>query len=282
MRSGVCFFLGLLVGPLDSRAQQPPATAAPKRPCAEIEAFMLKAKMGPRKNVPRGVTAPQRATLDDGNMQHEVFIQTIDESKSSFQSARGTELNFRDTWKHNVSAYELAKILELNMIPPYVERNVGGKTGSLSWGLDNVLMDELDRTKKKADPPNLETWNPQMYVVRVFDQLIHNVDRNLTNLMITQDWQMWMIDHSRAFRLIKNIPEPKNLVKCDRKLLAKLRTLNNDELVKKLSRWMTKSEIEALHARAGKIVEFFDKEVAQKGEAAVLFDLDRSGVPCAL
>ena len=40
-----------------------------------------------------------------------------------------------------------------------------------------------------------------MYVVRVFDQLIHNVDRNLTNLLILKDWTIVMIDHSRSFRL---------------------------------------------------------------------------------
>jgi hypothetical protein len=60
-----------------------------------------------------------------------------------------------------------------------------------------------------------------------------------------------------------------------------MRTLDKDVLVGKLGSWLTREEIEALHARAGAIVEFFDREVAAKGEAAVLFDLDRSGVPCA-
>ena len=39
-----------------------------------------------------------------------------------------------------------------------------------------------------------------MQIVRLFDQLIYNIDRNLGNLMITNDWTIWAIDHTRAFR----------------------------------------------------------------------------------
>ena len=41
-----------------------------------------------------------------------------------------------------------------------------------------------------------------MWHVRMFDQLIYNVDRNLGNLVIDKNWTIWMIDHSRAFRLL--------------------------------------------------------------------------------
>ena len=40
-----------------------------------------------------------------------------------------------------------------------------------------------------------------MSLVRVFDQLIGNIDRNVGNLLITSDWRIWAIDHTRAFRL---------------------------------------------------------------------------------
>jgi hypothetical protein len=63
-------------------------------------------------------------------------------------------------------------------------------------------------------------------------------------------------------------------------LLAKLRTLDKDVLKEKLSRWLTKPEIEALAARAGKIVDFFDKEAAARGEGAVLYDFPRSQQAC--
>jgi hypothetical protein len=69
--------------------------------------------------------------------------------------------------------------------------------------------------------------------------LIYDTDPNLTNLLISKDWQLWIIDSTRAFRLFKDLRDPKNLVQCDRTLLAKLRTLDANVLRKKLSPWLT-------------------------------------------
>ena len=68
-----------------------------------------------------------------------------------------------------------------------------------------------------------------MYAVRVFDQLIYNTDRNLGNLVIDKQWRMWMIDHTRAFRIATSLKNDKDLVMCDRKLLASLRKLDEDD-----------------------------------------------------
>jgi hypothetical protein len=239
---------------------------------AEMEEFLLNAKVLARKNLSTGITNSQRATLDDGKLKHDVHIQTVDISKPSFETVRGTELNFRDCYKYNIAAYELDKLLDLNMVPVSVERKVGN-TAAVTWWVDDVLMTELDRKKKKSEPPDLNSWNQQMYVCRVFDQLIYNTDRNLGNLVITKDWKVWMIDHTRAFRTMKSLAGPQNLVQCDRKLLAKLRELNKEVLTKGLSRYLNSLEIEGLLARRDKIVNFFDDQIAKKGETAVLFDL---------
>ena len=112
-----------------------------------------------------------------------------------------------------------------------------------------------------------------MYTLRVFNQLIYNADDNLTNVMISPDWHLWMIDFTRAFRTQKNIAEVKNLVQCDRKMLAKMKELNKEVLKEKMHRYLTGGEIDGLLARRDKIVKFFEDEVAKKGEAAVMFDL---------
>jgi hypothetical protein len=188
-------------------------------------------------------------------------------------------LNFKDFWGYNVVGYELAKILELNMVPPYVERRVGGQDASLSWWVNSSMM-EMDRRNRHLEAPDLDNWNNQIYAVRVWHQLIYDTDPSLTNLLITKDWQIWVIDYTRAFRLNKNLRDPKDLVRCDRRLLAKLRTLNEGVLKEKLSRWLTDSEIEALAARAAKIVAFFDTETAARGEGAVLYDIPRTQQAC--
>jgi hypothetical protein len=195
----------------------------------EIEEFLRNARVIQVKSISTGITGTQRATLDDGKLRHDAHIQTVDISKTSFQTARGTELNFRDCYKFNMAAYELDRLLELDMVPPSVERKVGGHMAAVTWWIDDSMM-ELERTKKKIEPPNLLLWNQQMYLCRVFDQLIYNTDDNLGNVLITKDWKIWLIDHTRSFRLMKNLENSKNLVQCDRKLLTKLREMNKEAL----------------------------------------------------
>ena len=239
----------------------------------EIEEFLKSAKVMLVKESSQGITRPKRATLSDGHLTHDAQIQSIDESRSEFEGANGAkELNFRDTYKFNIAAYRLDKIMGLNMIPPSVSRSYVGKTSAFTWWVDDVLMTEGDRIKQKLTPPNQEVWNRQLYIVRVFDQLIHNTDRNLGNLLITKDWSVWMIDHTRAFRLMKTLRNPGNLAKCDRKMLETLRSLNREKLNQPLRDYLRSNELDALLVRRDLIVQFFDQEVRAKGEQEVLFD----------
>ena len=41
--------------------------------------------------------------------------------------------------------------------------------------------------------------------MKVWDELIQNKDRNAGNIIWTSDWSMWLIDHTRAFRLGKEL-----------------------------------------------------------------------------
>jgi hypothetical protein len=246
-----------------------------------MEQFLLKGKIGAMHDIGKGITLPKRAAIEYENEKHDAAIESVDVSKSSHETANGVELNFRDSWKYNVAGYELAKILELNMLPPYVERSSGGQQASFSWWVNDAMM-ESERVKKKIEPPDQDGWNKQMYAVRVFHELIYDTDPNLTNLLITKDWQLWIIDCSRAFRMMKELRNSKNLTQCDRKLLARIRGLDKNALKPKLSRWLTDREIDGLVARAAKIAAFFDREVAAKGEAAVLYDLPRTSQACGV
>ena len=239
---------------------------------AEQENFLLTAKILDSNTLAEGVTRSIRATLGDGELTHDAHIQNVDESEPSFELATGYELNFRDSYKFNVAAYQLDRMLGLGMIPAAVERKIDGKPAALSWWVDDVAMTEKTRYAKKLEPPDLDTWNQQIYRVRVFDQLIYNVDRNLGNTVITNDWKMWMIDHTRAFRLHKKLNKPQHLMKCDRQLLEALRKLDEEECRQTLRDTLKKAEISALLSRRDLIVSYFEEQAAEQGEDAVLFD----------
>ena len=159
-----------------------------------------------------------------------------------------------------------------DMLPVYVERKWEGKTGSLSWWLP-VKMDEADRVEKKIAIPDAyrDKWNEQMAKIRVFDELVYDTDANLTNVLIGEDWTIWRIDFTRAFRVNKDLHAPKDLVKCQRQLFEKLKTLNADELADKTKHYLTKAEVNAVMARRDKIVATFQALIAAKGESEVLY-----------
>jgi hypothetical protein len=249
------------------------AVDAPNLSDGEKEQFLKAAKITNTRTAKKGITNTLRVTMTDGNLTHDAHVQCIDESKHEFTTDRGTELNFRDSYKYNIAAYKLARMLGIENLPVTVERKVGGKTCAVDWWIDNVMMDEAARKQKKLEAPNPTAWNDQIYVMRVFDQLIFNVDRNLTNLLILNNWDIIMIDHSRSFRLRHELENPKNLGRCDRTLLANLRALDRSEVQKALIPYCTKAEIDGLMARRDVIVRYYDEEVRDKGEARVLYDI---------
>lgn len=260
-------------------AQAPAPSPAPALTCEAMETFLKKARIGRQRDLPVGVTVPSRAVLDDGTLQHDAVIQTVDIAKTSHPTRAGTELNFRDAWYFNVAGYEVAKMLGLNMVPPYVERVVSGRRASVSWMIPDVMM-ERDRVLKKISPPDIERWNMQVLAGKAFHELIADTDVNMTNLLITKDWSVWLIDFSRAFRITKELQEPERLTAVDRKLLAGFRALTREALQQRLGRWIERPRIDALLTRRDRIVRLFDDLVATKGESVVLYDFPRTSEPC--
>ncbi len=238
----------------------------------QMKQFLLNAEVIKSKRSKKGITSPYVLTLTDGTLTHDGVFQPVDEMKSmkTFDSGR-VELNFRDTYHFNLAAYELAKMLGIgDMMPVHVIRKWDGKEGSLSWWIP-VMMDESERLSKKIPVPDPLAWNQQMYKIRVFSELVYDTDRNLTNVLIGKDWKLYMIDFTRAFRLYNTLKEPKNLVMCERELLDKLRTLDAADLSLRTEDQLTKSEVQAVMARRDKIVQHFERLIAEKGKAAVLY-----------
>jgi hypothetical protein len=240
----------------------PPAQAsatAPKLTDAQIEDFLLHAKVIKTKGAKKGVTASLRATLTDGTLTHDAHIQDVDEHQQQFTGSHGTtEFDFRDSWSFNVAGYKVDRLIGMNLVPPSVERRWNYKDAAFTWWLDDVMMDEEARLKQKSEPPNTNVWNQQMQMVRVFDELIANVDRNLGNLLITNDWRLWPIDHTRAFRTNRELKKPANVTRADRAVIERMKALDKETLRKATSRYLTTFQIDAILARRDAIVKRLD------------------------
>jgi hypothetical protein len=165
------------------------------------------------------------------------------------------ERDFKDTWKFNVAAYRLAKLLHLtNMVPVAVTREYDDKPAAFSWWVDDVMMDERERNGRGLIPPDVEGWNHQMGIIRVFDQLIFNMDRSQENLLITKDWHVWMIDHTRAFRKWPELRRPEAVMECDPGLMRDLKALRRADVAGAMGDLLTDEEIDGLMWRRDLIV----------------------------
>ena len=188
-------------------AQGTPA-AAPALTPDQMEAFLLKARISNVRDVGSGVTLSKRATLTDGQLTHDAHIQTVDIAQQVFEAGRHTELNFKDTYRYNIAGYRVAKLIGLNTVPMSVERAVEGKVAAVTWWVDDVKMDEKDRVKTKELGPDPVRTTKQIQIMRIWDELIQNRDRNQGNILWTGDWTLWLIDHTRAFRLGQTLLKP--------------------------------------------------------------------------
>jgi hypothetical protein len=235
------------------------ATSTPVLTDAEVEEWLLKAEVIKTKTTSKGVTGSIEATLSDGKITHKAHIQSIDESKREFQTARGTEFNFRDSWTFNIAGYKIDRLIGLNMVPVSVSRRYRSKPSAFSWWVDDVQMDEGERLKKKIQPPDLVSWNQQTQLVHLFDQLIYNVDRNMGNLLITKDWRLWAIDHTRAFRTHDELKSPGSVTRCDRQVFEGLKRLDKDTVKKEAGSVLDEWQIRSLLARRDAIVAKLEK-----------------------
>ena len=243
------------------------APVTPPPPDDVVEQFLKKARVQKTRSIGKGVTGALRATMSDGTRTHDAQIQTIDEYKREFRGDQGTEFNFRDSWMYNVAAYKIARLLGIEFVPVSVEGRWRGTPAAFTWWLDDVLMDETSRMKQKITPPDMDRWNRQMQMVRLFDQLIGNVDRNLGNLMILKDWNMWMVDHTRAFRTNSKLKTPGNIARCERAVFARLKQLDKNQIRAAVGSTLQTFEIDSMLKRRDEIVEMIEK----RGENA-LFD----------
>ena len=249
------------------------ATAAgPPSTHAAIEQLLRSARVVRTEPVGAGVTRPQRLTLTDGEHTVRALWKTVDEYApvKDFHDGRPPELGFRDSWKHEIAAYELDKLLRLGLVPPTVARRIRGVDGAVQLWLDDAIT-ETERRARGLAAPDVAAWNRQIHAVRLLRQLTHDTDFNNTgNLLIDGGFRVWAIDHSRAFKTRKTLLAPGDLVRFPAAALDRLRRLRQEELTAAVDGWLSRRQCAALLARRDLIARRADRLIAERGAAAVL------------
>jgi hypothetical protein len=242
------------------------------------EEFLKTAEIVRAEEIGEGVTKPLRLYLKkDGT-----------EASGAWKNPRGVMQGFLEGWQYEISAYELDKLLGLNMVPPYVEREFNGKPGALSlWVTSEYSLLKIMEAKieiPKAVQPRVDDMK---YVTRAWDSLIANDDRTQQNILYTKDWRTIIFDHSRAFRSsrehteklmfgkngLKKFAEGRPILfrRLPRAFVEAVKALTFERIKDAVGPYLTDKEIEAVMKRKILLLSEIEDMIKESGEAKVLY-----------
>ncbi len=221
----------------------------------ELENILRNGEILSIEDVGEGVTKPQKIKLSKNGNEYEAIFKT---ESTQISSGRQKErmINNSDRWEHEVAAYRLDKLIDYRMVPVSVERTINGKTGSLSFWVDD-LINLLDKNEQGVQATGYCSIKLQHDLMWVFDALIYNDDRTQQNVTyIKSTWKLVLIDHSRGFRTHRKLPVHVKDRDLDiaPELAAKLEALNSESLNAELGPYLDRSQIRAILQRRDQVL----------------------------
>jgi hypothetical protein len=219
------------------------------------------------------LTKPYKLTLEKDGTQTFGLWKDIDK----------TEQGRPDRWRYEIAAYKIDRLIGLDMVPVTIERRYREIRGSLQLWVANKMSLNTKNEKKIPVPPRYVLgWNRATYLQRAFDNLIANEDRHGNNILIRDDWRIYLIDHSRTFRTSKKFTEaliytekhregPKPMKELPRALVEKIKGLTAESVRAAVGEYLDEAEIEALLKRRDLILAEVERLIKLNGEEAVLY-----------
>jgi len=258
VRAGLTLSIALALTPASALAQA--VAAAPGQAVSaktwldqreQIESYLKTAEVVGMEELKVGVTRPKRAKLAPGGPVDAIAFKAIQPGRST---------GYWESYKSEIAAYELDKVLGLDMVPPTVEKRVKGTLGAAVMWCTSTKSFKDHGGVPAAPPAHFAEWNRQLAKAKMFDNLIGNMDPNLGNWLVDPSWNLILIDHTRAFTTDKGMVH-KKMDRIDGALWDKMKALTLESLTPLLSPWMGKGEIKAIIQRRDAMQADYDKQM---------------------
>ncbi|MCK4644933.1 MAG: hypothetical protein KAU46_01655 [Candidatus Aminicenantes bacterium] len=234
----------------------------------EMEKYLKTATISPDWISVGARTEAYFVNLDDGKIKKGGFLKFTNRTRPH---------NLPDSYKYAIAAYELDKLLDLNLVPPIVEREIDDRKASLQILIKNTLGEDV-RQVKKIEAPDHKSFSNTLKDVNVFDNLTYSSslcqhNGQLSDILIEhkKDWKVWRIDLSQAFGPYSELILDCKITRCSRKLYQNLLKLDDKIISSKLKKYINKAEMKALLKRKKIIIDTIKQLIKEKGEEAVLF-----------
>jgi hypothetical protein len=220
-----------------------------------IEEHLKTATITTIEDIGTGVTRPRRAFLSPSEPVASLAWKVLPPGR------RG---GYWESYKSEIAAYELDRLLNMHMVPPAVERRIGDETGAaVMWVTGMKSVKELG-----GKVPGGVDWGKPIRQMQMFDNLIRNIDRNAGNILIGRPGDLILIDHSRAFTADKKLQN--KMERVDAELWERMQALTRESLTRALGGWLDEAAITAIITRRDAMAAEVDKLIAKKGRALVL------------
>jgi len=189
-------------------------------------------------------------------------------ASAALRSTRPGKYNgFWESYKGDIAAYRLDRLLQLDMVPPSVERRYDAELVSVQvWSEDTRMLKEIQAQNLR--PANLEPYNFQLRRQKVFQNLVGNPDPNQGNILFDPAWNIILIDFSRAFTNTQKLTFAATAI--DREFLDRIKALDRDTLRRAIGDFVEPTAVDALLGRRDGIVKEFEKLAKQKGAGQVI------------
>ena len=250
----------------------------------ELLVFLRTAEVKSQKHLSTGVTFPTKVLLEKDGVRANAVFKDVNEERSTPTFGGGRDdLYFKDSYIYEPAGYQMSLLLGLDNVPPTTLRKLDRRNGSIQIWVEHATNGGT-LMKDKVAPPDEQRWNKQLQMMNVFDALIYNTDRNSGNFIVTPDWKLWMIDHTRAFRRNPTLQNPDGITQCERGMYQHLKALDEATIRERLKEYLSVFEMDALLKRRVLLLERLDKLIAERGADKVLYiytDANAAAQPAA-
>jgi hypothetical protein len=220
-----------------------------------------------RRVISTGITLPQVLQLERGGERRRAVFKSLEVDLASQTVTVGaeTQRGLRDSWKFEVAAYELDKLLGMELVPVTIARKVEDREGALIDWVEGVLPEFEAETGEFR----VAEWENEVAKVWLFDYLAYNIDRTPDNLLVAEGFKVHLIDHSRAFQRFLVPMRP--LSRFPKRAIDNLRRLEEEDLQRALGDYLTREEMRALLERRKRVLERVDELLGTIPESQIFF-----------
>lgn len=251
------------------RAQAPAAATQVEKPvdariwvgnAAPLEEYLRTVTMQKFEDLSVGVTKPKKAFLPEGGPVKYLVWKVIPPGRYG---------GYWENYQNEIAAYELDKLLGLNMVPPSVEKVYRGERGAaVMWVSPSKSFKDLGgKGAPSAPEPFADMWARQLVKAKMFHNLVNDIDPNLGNWLVDPGWNLILIDFTRSFTQgTKMVHE---LTRIDLPLWTRMKELTEASLTATIGKYIGKGEIRSMLQRRDRMQQLIDKLVTERGDTYV-------------